>query len=347
MLPPMRQRRLKAPASFPVAHYHCMSRVVNGDFIFQDAERECFVRYMREYERFCGVRVLTFAILSNHFHLMVEVPARPATPLTADEYIARLEGLSSSSLTAQTCRQRIKQFRAAGDAAGEQAYLEKLSLQLWDISVFMQRLKQCFTQWYNSTHGRRGTLWEERFKSVLVQGEGDPLTTISAYIEMNPVRAGLAEDPKDYRWGGYGAAMGGDALAQEGVRALVAMGRRVKAETLSVAEALAAYRVIVFTHGEEREGTTETGEPLRKGFKREDVLAVVAARGRVDLGEYLKLRVRYFTDGAVLGTRAFVDEVFQAFRSRFGATRQDGARRMEGLKPELYVLRDLRKKVFE
>jgi hypothetical protein len=181
---------------------------------------------------------------------------------------------------------------------------------------------------------------------VLVQGEGDPLTTISAYIEMNPVRAGLAEDPKDYRWSGYGAAMGGDALAQEEVRALVAMGRRVKAETLSVEEALAAYRVMVFTHGEEREGTTETGEPLRKGFTREEVLAVVAARGRVELGEYLRLRVRYFTDGAVLGTRAFVDEVFEAFRSRFGATRKDGARRMEGLKPELYVLRDLRKKVF-
>ena len=72
----MRQRRLKAPASFPVAHYHCMSRVVNGDFIFEDTERECFVQYLREYERFCGVRVLTFAILSNHFHLMVEVPAQ-------------------------------------------------------------------------------------------------------------------------------------------------------------------------------------------------------------------------------------------------------------------------------
>lgn len=169
---------------------------------------------------------------------------------------------------------------------------------------------------------------------------------MSAYIEMNPVRAGLEEDPKDYRWSGYGAAMGGDAQAQEGVRELVALERRVKAETVSVEEALAAYRVMVYTHGEEREGTTETGEPLRKGFTRQEVLEVVAKQGRVELGEYLKLRVRYFTDGAVLGTRSFVDEVFGALRDRFGAKRKDGARRMEGLKPELYVLRDLRKKVF-
>ena len=74
----MRQRRLKAPASYPVAHYHCMLWVVNRDFVFGPAEREQFVRLLREYERFCGVRMLTFCILSNHFHLLVEVPARPA-----------------------------------------------------------------------------------------------------------------------------------------------------------------------------------------------------------------------------------------------------------------------------
>ncbi|MBX3734364.1 MAG: transposase [Verrucomicrobiae bacterium] len=75
----MRQRRLKAPALFPVAHYHCMSRVVNRDFVFGPHEREHFVRLLRQYERFCGARVLTFCILSNHFHLLVEVPARPTS----------------------------------------------------------------------------------------------------------------------------------------------------------------------------------------------------------------------------------------------------------------------------
>jgi hypothetical protein len=57
-----------------MAHYHCISRVVNREFVFGDVEREQFVQFMREYEAFCGVRVLTYCILSNHFHILVEVP---------------------------------------------------------------------------------------------------------------------------------------------------------------------------------------------------------------------------------------------------------------------------------
>ena len=58
-------------------------------------------------------------------------------------------------------------------------------------------------------HGRKGTLWEDRFRSVLVEGAGLALATMAAYIDLNPVRAGMVEDPKDYRWSGYGAAMAG------------------------------------------------------------------------------------------------------------------------------------------
>lgn len=43
-------------------------------------------------------------------------------------------------------------------------------------------------------------MWEDRFRSVLVEGRGHALRTMAAYIDLNPVRAGLCEDPKDYRW---------------------------------------------------------------------------------------------------------------------------------------------------
>lgn len=70
---------------------------------------------------------------------------------------------------------------------------------------------------------------------------------------------------------------------------------------------------------------------------------LVGEKGRVEMSEYLRLRVRYFADGAVLGTRGFVDEVFRTFRSRFGPKRKDGARRMKGVESgRLFVLRDLR-----
>jgi hypothetical protein len=72
---------------------------------------------------------------------------------------------------------------------------QRVMARMWDVSAFMKLLKQRFTQWYNRRKGRKGTLWEERFKSVLVDGAGDVLATMAAYIDLNPVRAGLVEDP--------------------------------------------------------------------------------------------------------------------------------------------------------
>ena len=317
----MRQRRLKAPPSFPVAHYHCMSRVVNRDFVFGPQEREHFVRLLREYERFCGVRVLTYCILSNHFHLLVEVPARPAQPLNADEVLARIKALSSSALTPRRFLQRLEQFRTAGDSIGERAFLDRICAPMWDISGYLQRLKQRFTQWFNRRKGRRGVLWEERFKSVLVEGAGDPLSTMAAYIDLNPVRAGLVDDSKDYRWCGYGAAAAGDGTARDALASVIAMAQRRPEVAQDPGKALAAYRMWLFGQGEERQGTAPDGGSNRRGFSREAVLAVLAARGKVSLPEYLQLRVRYFADGAVLGTREYVDGVFHALRSRWGPNR--------------------------
>ena len=92
--------------------------------------------------------------------------------------------------------------------------------------------------------------------------------------------------------------------------------------------------------------TTETGAPLRRGFQREEVLAVIANRGRVERADYLRLKVRYFSDGAILGSREFVEELFQTQRHRFGPKRSSGARRLRGLTSELYSVRDLQKNVF-
>ena len=71
----MRHPRLKAPLDLPVAYYHCVSRVVNRDFVLGDLEREKFVELMRQYEDFCRVRVITYCVMSNHFHLLLRTPA--------------------------------------------------------------------------------------------------------------------------------------------------------------------------------------------------------------------------------------------------------------------------------
>jgi hypothetical protein len=77
---------------------------------------------------------------------------------------------------------------------------------MYDLSEFMKGVKQRFTQWYNREHGRTGTLWEGRFKSVLVEG-GFAARVVAAYIDLNPVRAGMVSRPEDYRWSSYGVAM--------------------------------------------------------------------------------------------------------------------------------------------
>lgn len=69
--------------------------------------------------------------------------------------------------------------RRGGGAAAE-ALRERWFRRMWDVSQHMKVLKQCFSQWFNRRHGRRGTLWEDRFRSVLVEGRGQALRTMAA-----------------------------------------------------------------------------------------------------------------------------------------------------------------------
>ena len=78
--------------NFP-SHYHCVSRVTNRDFVFGTHERDVFRKVLRQVEAFSGVRVLTWAILSNHFHVLLEVPPRPAEPLSDAEILRRCRAL--------------------------------------------------------------------------------------------------------------------------------------------------------------------------------------------------------------------------------------------------------------
>jgi putative transposase len=66
----------------------------------------------------------------------------------------------------------------------------------------MQALGRQYVRYFNFSYKRTGTLWEGRFKSCLVQQDGY-LLQLYRYIELNPVRAGIAMDPSDYAWSSY------------------------------------------------------------------------------------------------------------------------------------------------
>ena len=344
----MRMRRLKIHPDRPIGFYHCLSRVVNRDFVLGDTEKSKFVELMREYEAFCGVEVLGYCVLSNHFHILVAVPKRPTEVPPEEELLRRLDTVSGGALTAAKARQMFDMYRAAKDEAGANAFRESIWNRFYDVSEFMKLLKQRYTQWHNRRHNRKGTLWEERFKSVLVDGAGQILATMAAYIDLNPVRAGIVKDPKDYRWCSYAEAVAGKKRARLGIQRIA---EALHGREESLTRCMELYRQKLAIDGMEKDGIREDGTPIRLGIKVEAAMEILKANGKLPMSEYLRCRVRYFGDGMVLGTREFVEGIFRENRERFGPKRQTGARRMRGLEmqpdePELCVMRDLRRAVF-
>ncbi|MFT7460666.1 MAG: putative transposase [Planctomycetota bacterium] len=70
------------------------------------------------------------------------------------------------------------------------------------VSKMMQSLGRYYVRYFNNTYRRSGTLWEGRFKSCLVESN-EYLLTCYRYIELNPVRAAMVDDPSDYSWSSY------------------------------------------------------------------------------------------------------------------------------------------------
>jgi hypothetical protein len=118
-------------------------------------------------------------------------------------------------------------------------------------------------------------------------------------------------------------------------------------------EALRNWRCHLFgiPESEDRQGEEAAKGDLanlyRTRIPREKALEVLKQGGKLSEADYLRCKVRYFSDGAVIGGKAFVEEMFAAFRDRFGPKRKDGARPLRGLAPSspegpLFNFRQLR-----
>ncbi|MGF1655390.1 MAG: transposase, partial [Verrucomicrobiales bacterium] len=317
-----------------------------------------FVDLMRRLEFFCGVQVLTYALMSNHFHILVRVPEGKPELSDADliERVRVLNGgLAAAELTKSL--ESMRKHDPSGALAEEfkSRYLERMH----DVSVFMKELKGRYAQWFNRRYTRYGVLWAERFKSVLVQSgqehatareiltEAAPesLTTMSAYIDLNPVRAELCEDPKEYRYCAYGEAVSGTrkqrALARAGLGWVLYPDNPELAKDWSAVQR--EYRRLLFGTLLAREEVAERKRNEASSAKRARM--ALAAGSELSRAELLRCRVRYFSDGLVLGGKEFVEKVFEEERSRFSAKRKTGARLMKGADwGELRVFRDLKKR---
>jgi putative transposase len=351
--------------------YHCVSRVVDRRFVFGQDEKEKLRTFMRMYENFSGNRVLAYCFMCNHIHLLVEITAMPAGGLSDEELLGRLKWIQTEAQVAVVARELaearkvVSEGRARDGADYVRAIHERFTWRMHDLSQFMQGFLQRYTLWHNRRTKRRGHLWEERFKSVIVE-DGVAAKTMAAYIDLNPVRAGIVKNPEAYRWSSYGEAIGGGAQGN-GKKARAGLVRAMRAHKGVAADAALwtkdvaiEYRKILLAGAGERvEKRVEQSGAMkritkRKGLAKEQLDAekrrLLEAEekrmGELPFGRMLRCRVRYFTDGAVIGSREFVNAAFASARERFGAKRKDGARSMRGsgsgAKGLLWTARDLR-----
>ncbi|MCU0752209.1 MAG: transposase [Akkermansiaceae bacterium] len=350
----MRQARWLAPwkdSAEKPAIYHCISRVVDRRFVLDGREREQFRMCMRMQENFSGCRVLSYCVMSNHFHVLLEVPPMPEGGISDEELLERLRATYTEAYVAEVAKELADAVRIGNEARAARIRA-RYTYRMHNLSEFMKSLLIRFTRWFNRTHERSGTLWEERFKSVIVES-GIAARTMAAYIDLNPVRAGMVEDPAEYRWSSYGEATGGGPKgngkkAREGlVRACMSHeGAGFEAEKWK--DVSRAYRKVMGMALQRKAGKAGSakespGQEIAEGEETGGLKSALLAAGM------LRHRVRYFTDGAVIGSKAFVNEAFAAARERFTAGRKDGARRMRGSgKPAagvLWSMRDLRVRV--
>ena len=235
---------------------------------------------------FSGIRVITFAIMDNHFHLLVEVPEK--REVSDREIVERYKLLYPkptpwNPMGAAVLEQHLRENSHEG-----KMLRRSLTARMHDITPMMKTLKQRFSLWFNRSRKRFGPLWSGPFKSLLVEAETGSLSTVAAYIDLNAVRAAKVDDPKDYRYCGYAEALADKHKAKEGL--------------LRIEKSLAHYRQRLFGTGAyPREG---------KAFIDPDRAQTVIEKekGELSLPVLLRQRLRFLSEGSVFGSNSFVLE---------------------------------------
>jgi REP element-mobilizing transposase RayT len=119
--------------------YHVVSRIVDRNFRLDDGEKEIFRGMMRRAEAFSGVRILTYAVMSNHFHLLVEVPERGGVD---EAELVRRVTILYGRVHALGLMRQWAEWRKTGAAYLVEEQQNKLRARMCDVSAFVKTLKQ-------------------------------------------------------------------------------------------------------------------------------------------------------------------------------------------------------------
>jgi REP element-mobilizing transposase RayT len=197
------------------------------------------------------------------------------------------------------------------------------------LSEFVKEIKQTFSRFYNKRHNRQGFFWGERFKSLIVEN-GETLINCLAYIDLNPVRAGIVERPEDYRWNSLGYHVQtrnkDDFLSLD-----------LGLQEFGVAdekERLRRYRRFLYEAGALDK---DKGRPIERHLLEKER----QKNFKLTRSERFRYKTRYFTDSGIIGSREFVRKTYQHFKDFFQSSDDREPNHIKGL-DGVYSLKRLR-----
>ena len=275
-------------------------------------------------------RVIGFCLMGNDFHLLVRM--HPGEEYSDEEIKKRFSLLYGD-----------EKNRNLGDGQ-----IPSLREKWADLSQYVKEIKQTFSRFYNRLHNRKGFFWSERFKSVIVDN-GDTLINCLAYIDLNPVRAGLAEKPEDYRWCSLGYHMqtnnkDGFLSLDFGLREFGPSGMRSAVTSEFHPDGITTSRAFHWAGGASVKKQTERLNIYRRFVHGKGFLEALEIQEDepFDTGaiEKFKYRSRYFTDSGIIGTKTFVAHHYQTFKHIFSSKHEKRPKTIQGMEG-IYSLKRL------
>ncbi len=183
------------------SYYHCIGRCVRRAYLCGDDavsgrsfehRREWIVKRLAELSSTFALNVCAYAVMHNHYHLVLHIDSETAGNWSDLEVLDRWCSLFSGPVIVQRYRK--------GEPLSDAELLmvaDRVSLyrsRLSDLSWFMRCLNEHIARMANDEDNCTGRFWEGRFKSQALLDE-KALLSCMAYVDLNPVRAGIAETP--------------------------------------------------------------------------------------------------------------------------------------------------------
>jgi len=184
-------------------YYHCVTRSVRKMFLCgYDQHSGCDYEHRRQWivdrinllAQTFSVDVCAYAIMSNHYHIIVHIDYESSLDLSAKEVVQRWWQIYPPKMFQEDTNDEIIAFhldRLAADEEKVQMWRDRLA----DLSWFMRCLNESISRRANKEDNCTGHFWEERFKSQILLDKA-ALMTCMAYVDLNPIRAKMAESPE-------------------------------------------------------------------------------------------------------------------------------------------------------